>query len=893
MSRIHRIGLIGAEIGLLMLVLLTLPTTVHAVPAWTSPNRCRLLLNVTISGAGGSCSPASCNLDFQQLLDNIGAPGTFDQDTIEVVAYDALGQPVTYDASRSGYERYLLPYRLDSYYGVDFVKLNFVVPQHANTALAVYFDTRESGLGKPQRYSGLVGDGDHFSEEYKRREINANIYDTFCDFDGDGDLDLFKGSREPYVYVCETVGGNKFVDRGRLTSGGSEKRFPYELGSGRSVLSVECCDWDNDGQVDLFIHFAVANSDGVNYTGHLVAYRNVTQDNGGVLTFQDYGPVRTVSGKKINSEVTFVDWDNDGDKDILCGVDDVVTYLANTDTDGNLWTFSLADGVFILANGTPIEVQSPRIDCADIDTDGDLDLFVGMQDGKVYWFTNVGTRSAPVFMEGRIIAFYEGGYHALSSNAKVADFDGDGLLDFVVGRVWENTHWAEQPRLYGRLYKNVGTPTAPVFEARDAYNGAPYTERFQQCDAMRQSGIRAVDWNNDGKTDLIASDEDGFVWYFRNLTNNLSPLFAAGEKLMAGGEFLQVIGEEERRVRDGYARTDICDWNNDGRKDLLVADGRGYLWLYLNEGTDGVPVLAAGTRLSAYNQAGTQLLSIDGTARSSVMVCDWNYDGKKDVVHAITGQGNYSVQYNWPWQGTDPTDDSGFLFFENIGSDASPVLKYPKWVTDEHGTIIDYPSRPNLGSYVDWDGDGKKDFIAAEFENSVRFYRNIGSASGEPVFDNADGVFIVKPFTVQMISGADAKDWNGDGDLDILTGEGHGASGLRFYERDYIDDFVNDSYPTVTTGSLQQGLTVAQAKSLPDGSQADLPQGIVSAAFSDFFYIESLDRVSGIRVEKASHTFSIGDMVSVSGPVLTNASGERYIAADSALEVGASDNVSL
>jgi len=56
----------------------------------------------------------------------------------------------------------------------------------------------------------------------------------------------------------------------------------------------------------------------------------------------------------------------------------------------------------------------------------------------------------------------------------------------------------------------------------------------------------------------------------------------------------------------------------------------------------------------------------------------------------------------------------------------------------------------------------------------------------------AEGTIIVQPFvTTQMISGAEAVDWRGDGDLDIVTGQGHGGNGLRFYERDYINDFVN------------------------------------------------------------------------------------------------------
>jgi hypothetical protein len=48
-----------------------------------------------------------------------------------------------------------------------------------------------------------------------------------------------------------------------------------------------------------------------------------------------------------------------------------------------------------------------------------------------------------------------------------------------------------------------------------------------------------------------------------------------------------------------------------------------------------------------------------------------------------------------------------------------------------------------------------------------------------------------------MISGAEVIDWNGDGDLDILTGQGHGGSGLRFFERDWIEDELHHTHPLV------------------------------------------------------------------------------------------------
>ena len=170
-------------------------------------------------------SPASVDIDLVQALASLGASGTFDESTVEVVAYDTSGAPKLFDASRTGYESYLLPWRAQRYHGIDRVTLSFVMPNQTYTQYAVYFDTYESGLGKPTRYPGIVGDGDWFREGYKRREIGACHMDTSADFDGDGDLDLFKGGVEDFIYCYENVGGNKFVDRGKITSGGQ----PFEL----------------------------------------------------------------------------------------------------------------------------------------------------------------------------------------------------------------------------------------------------------------------------------------------------------------------------------------------------------------------------------------------------------------------------------------------------------------------------------------------------------------------------------------------------------------------------------------------------------------------------------------------------------------------------------------
>src|SRR5688500_13053948 len=120
---------------------------------WVSPNHYRIELKVEGGAISESNSPASLNIDFTEKILQKNSSGVFDKSTVEVIAYDSTGAPVIFDGSRSGYERYLLPSRVDTYYGLTEVTLNFIVPDN-NYTYMVYFDTEASGLGKPDRYSG-------------------------------------------------------------------------------------------------------------------------------------------------------------------------------------------------------------------------------------------------------------------------------------------------------------------------------------------------------------------------------------------------------------------------------------------------------------------------------------------------------------------------------------------------------------------------------------------------------------------------------------------------------------------------------------------------------------------------------------------------------------------
>ena len=52
-----------------------------------------------------------------------------------------------------------------------------------------------------------------------------------------------------------------------------------------------------------------------------------------------------------------------------------------------------------------------------------------------------------------------------------------------------------------------------------------------------------------------------------------------------------------------YTAPSVIDWNNDGKKDLLVGQfDYGYVWLFLNQGTDAQPAFGTGQQVRVGSQ---------------------------------------------------------------------------------------------------------------------------------------------------------------------------------------------------------------------------------------------------------------------------------------------------
>lgn len=137
--------------------------------------------------------------------------------------------------------------------------------------------------------------------------------------------------------------------------------------------------------------------------------------------------------------------------------------------------------------------------------------------------------------------------------------DGDGDLDLLVGNISGEVH----------LIINSGTKEKPVFESSEKLKADGKTIMAKHGDA----GPAVVDWNGDGKLDLLVGSGEGSVYWYQNRGSSQKPILAAGKVLVpaptqSGGT------QSNEKTLPCQTRVKVCvvDWNGDGRQDLLVGD---------------------------------------------------------------------------------------------------------------------------------------------------------------------------------------------------------------------------------------------------------------------------------------------------------------------------------
>jgi len=206
----------------------------------------------------------------------------------------------------------------------------------------------------------------------------------------------------------------------------------------------------------------------------------------------------------------------------------------------------------------------------------------------------------------------------------VVHWDGDGRKDLLVGRADGLV----------TLFLNVGTDDAPHFDGGSPVQvGAP--EAKSDLDVGARATPRTIDWDGDGRKDLVVGAYDGRLRLYLNEGTDDAPDFHTEQIIQAAGVDLVVP-----TLRSS---PDVVDLTHDGRKDVLVGNTEGQLLLYENTGTNELPDFSGHTEITADGAP----LDLPSSARSRPFVCHWGSDGVPDV---LIGAGDGLVRF---YSGTD------------------------------------------------------------------------------------------------------------------------------------------------------------------------------------------------------------------------------------------------
>jgi hypothetical protein len=390
-----------------------------------------------------------------------------------------------------------------------------------------------------------------------------------ADMDGDGDMDIVTATLRQNV-VYENDGSGRF---GRAR--------PFASTGGHDT-SISGADFDSDGDLDVLQSLSTSerfrltwreNTDG---NGNLDVQHSIAAGPDGTRTFA----------------ASPVDFDGDGDVDVLAVSGRGVEWHENTNGMGNFVERQVLEG--------PRLSDAHSAFAADFDGDGDQDLVSAWPDEhKVAWYENTDGRAT--FGPQRVITRHAPGAVSLRTTDMDADGDFDVLATFGHDR---KAAWYEN--IDGRggfgpqqvITISGGDDIFGVDFDRDGdtdiltsisvwYENTGGAEGFVSRELVEfgvgdERLIHIADVDGDGDFDLLAASDldDRVVWY-ENLTAGIAPRLAGDaneDGLFDRLDIQQVL--ESARYRTGEpAAWREGDWNRDGVFDQLdliyaLADGR-------------------------------------------------------------------------------------------------------------------------------------------------------------------------------------------------------------------------------------------------------------------------------------------------------------------------------
>ena len=358
----------------------------------------------------------------------------------------------------------------------------------------------------------------------------------------------------------------------------------YSYGDSEYGGGVSFADFNNDGWDDI----TYASEDGA----QVYFFKN----NNGVFNLVT---LNGISNTYKTKQVIWIDYDNDGDKDLFATAIEGINQFYRNDGDMSFTNISSTIGFF------QTDLFTYGASFGDIDNDGDLDAFISNrtnteENQRNYLYRNDEGIYIDITQSSGIPIQDEDGNEnsQLSFCTIFFDYNKDGFQDIYLAN--------DKTDNINRLYKNLGNGT---FEDVSVASGSGI--------AVNAMTTTLGDYNNDG-------------WFDIYITNTQSSQAGNGNVLLmnnADGTFTNVA-EETGTTFNSFAWGAV----------FLDADNDTLLDLYVSGGFDG----SIGSFLSAafYHQQndGTfvipQNIGFENDTRKSYSnaIGDINNDGKPDII---------------------------------------------------------------------------------------------------------------------------------------------------------------------------------------------------------------------------------------------------------------------
>jgi|TARA_B100000035_G_scaffold292645_1_gene281458 hypothetical protein len=392
------------------------------------------------------------------------------------------------------------------------------------------------------------------------QNLDVGQWFTFFDYDHDDDIDLMASPQSPDVTLFENVSDSLILSVSQLLDDSS-----VAVHGGQIVIPT-IADIDGDGWEDLFVG-------GV--SGAVTYYRNLGLTDGLPVyhletnSFEDILIV-WVPGRDDRhgaNALEFYDIDDDEDLDLFWGdyYQPGLFFLENFGTSSDP---DIPDSLMIDSYPQNEPVSSagfnvPRL--IDLNSDGEAELFVGVQSGIYgtdfvdnFWYYDVTVEGDFGLVTKN---FFEQIDLISGTIPTLADIDSDGDLDLFVGNEFDASNSGWKGDVY--FFENIGSAVSPQFELMDS----SYFDEGMGNNMAPAFG----DLDGDGDFDALVGDYNGEISFFINSGSSEEPSF------IYQGKFLEID-------LSGRATPALGDVDGDGDLDLYVGDKNGSVHVWSNEG---------------------------------------------------------------------------------------------------------------------------------------------------------------------------------------------------------------------------------------------------------------------------------------------------------------------